>query len=307
MSISEDLKQSKIDSHLHILPPERSAGLVRWVKNIFGYHPSNENCTPDLTVSELRECGVQAAFNFVFPLREDETCSLNRFNRKLGDRLDFIIPFGSFHPANTDIGKTINDCLIEMELAGIKVHPHVQGFNLFSPEFHPVFERLNALGRPLVAHTGYDYFYGRATDIDYLRRVLEKFPGMPVVLVHSFIPHFDIAYEFIKNYPQVYLDFTNVVSALSWSIKPPEWLVPGNFEIPGLNDYLDYFYQLADEFSERIMFGTDHPAGMGSPAQIYKDFNNFNFTGKARQDMLFGTAKKFVEKHCPCKYSYIVQ
>ncbi|MBN1288850.1 MAG: amidohydrolase family protein [Actinobacteria bacterium] len=291
-----------IDSHLHILPPDRSAGLVRWVKNIFGYHPSDEDCSADQMVSELRECGVRAAFNFVFPLREDETESLNMFNREICGEYRCLIPFGSFHPANPDKMKIIDDCLVKMELAGIKVHPHVQGFNLFSPEFRPVFKILNELGRPLFVHTGFDRFYDRTTDIDYLKRVLEEFPGMPVILVHALIPDFDTAYELMKEYPQIYLDLTNVVSAVRWLTGPPGWLRPGRFEIPGLKDKLDYFYRLVEGFSGRIMFGTDHPAGMGSPAMIYEDFRSFKFPEEACRNILSGTAQSLLKKYCPPKY-----
>lgn len=291
-----------IDSHLHILPPARTAGLVRWIKNIFGSHPSREDCTPGQTISELRECGVTTACNFVFPLNKDETESLNQFNRELGDRFEFVIPFGSFHPGNDNLKGIVEDCLVKRELAGIKVHPHVQNFELFSPQFQPVFEILNELGRPLFAHTGFDRFYDRATDINYLKRVLEEFTDMPVVLVHSLIPDFNLAYELIRDYPQIYLDLTNVISAVRWSTDPPEWLDTGHFEIPGLKENLDYFYRMIEEFSKRIMFGTDHPAGMGSPAQIYEDFRSFNFPEKTCRNILCDTARTLIEKHCPHKY-----
>ncbi|MBK5093713.1 MAG: hypothetical protein JJE48_09390, partial [Actinobacteria bacterium] len=76
------MKHDKLDCHIHILPPARIRGLVRWIKKPFPEHPSCEDMTPEDILEDLRECGVGTVFNLVFPLKEEETESLNEFSRE---------------------------------------------------------------------------------------------------------------------------------------------------------------------------------------------------------------------------------
>lgn len=46
------------------------------------------------------------------------------------------------------------------------------------------------------------------------------------------------------------------------------------------------------------MFGTDHPVGMGRPAQLYADLEWFGFDPEVRANLLGGTARVFRETHC---------
>lgn len=160
-----------------------------------------------------------------------------------------------------------------------------------------MFGKLNELGRPFVVHTGFDIFYRQAQDFVYLRGILERYPAMPVVLVHSLFPRFHLAYELMDEYPALYLDMTNAFSAVRWYQESPEnWVDVTEGEHIAAN--LEYFRPLIEEKSRRIMFGTDHPVGMGSPAQIYADLDWFGFDPEVRADLLGRTARAFLGAHC---------
>lgn len=287
------------DSHVHLLPERRSRSLVRWIKRAFPEHPSREGITHEQIIADLRGCGVEVAFNLVFPLREDETDDLNDFSAELGRRFDFIIPFGSLHAQTPRKDEVAERCLVEKGLAGMKLHPYAQGFEAFSREFEPLFGKLNELGRPFIVHTGFDVFYGRTQDLDYLRGMLERYPEMPVVLVHSLFPRFRLAHELMGEHPKLYVDMTNVVSAIKWYLDaPPATWTEMAADRELFDSNLDYFQQILEDFSDRAMFGTDHPVGMGSPEQIYADFESFGFAPEVRRDLLGATARRFLEKCC---------
>ena len=286
-----------VDSHIHILPPKRTRGLVRWIKKIFPEHPATEDVTPDEVLGELRDCGVTSFFNLVFPLKEEETEGLNAWSRDIADSSPDITGFGSLHMETPRKDEVTERCMVEYGLAGMKLHPYVQLFEAFSPEFEPMFGKLEELGRPFIVHTGFDVFYRQTQDFDYLRSILERHPDMPLVLVHSLFPRFALARELMDGYPQLYLDLTNAVSAVRWYSESPDHWVDAT-EGKDLADNLEYFRPLVEEYSSRIMFGTDHPVGMGSPAQIYADLEWFGFSPEVNSDLLGRTARSFLEAHC---------
>ena len=291
------MKLDILDCHIHILPPARIGGLVRWIKKSFPGHPSREDTTPKEILEDLRECGVGKVFNLVFPLKEEETESLNEFNRELAASHEGIVPFGSLHIETPGKDGVVERCITELGLAGIKLHPYAQGFEAFSPAFEPVFRKLNELKRPFIVHTGFDIFYGKTQDLEYLSGILDRYPEMPVVLVHSLFPRFELALSLLERYGSLYLDMTNVIACMKYYLDDPGfWESQAGFE--EVAGSLDYFYRLLDGFSDRIMFGTDHPAGMGSPRTIYEDFASFNFGEEISVNLLGGTARRFLDLHC---------
>jgi len=288
------------DSHVHILPPGRTKGLVRWIKKAFPAHPSREDMTPEDVLADLRACGVEKVFNLVFPLKDPETEALNLWSRDIAARYQEVVPFGSMHIDTARKEEVAERCLLEYGLAGIKLHPYVQGFEAFSEPFEPLFRKLQGLRRPFIVHTGFDAFYRRSADLGYLQGMLERYPEMPVVLVHAVFPKFKLVHRLMSAHGQLYLDLTNVISAVRYysgaspGVLPPDAPV----DLDELSANIDYFYRLLDDYSDRIMFGTDHPAGMGSPRQIYDDFDSFGFSTEISSNLLGGTARRFLKQHC---------
>ena len=287
-----------IDSHIHILPAGRTASLVRWIRRSFPSHPSRENMSPEDIIGDIRACGVEKAFNFVFPLEVDETDSLNLFSRDIARKFDMLVPFGSMHAGTPQKDEVTERCIEEYGLAGIKLHPYAQRFEAFSPEFEPMYRTLDELGRPFFVHTGFDAFYGMEQDLDYLRRILDRYPGMPVVLVHSLFPRFALAYSLLAEYPHAYVDMTNVPGTIGLYAQLPE-AVRDNMDAFGDEPVeLDEFRAILTDFSDRVMFGTDHPAGMGTPEEIYRDLDGLGLDADVRENLLRNSAAAFLADHC---------
>jgi predicted TIM-barrel fold metal-dependent hydrolase len=290
--------QEIIDSHIHILPARRSASLVRWIRRSFPSHPSREDMSPEEIIADIQACGTCKAFNFVFPLKEEETEDLNLFSRDIARRFEMLVPFGSMHINTPRKSEVVERCIGEYGLAGIKLHPYAQGFEAFSPEFEPMYQKLDELRRPFFVHTGFDAFYGMTQDLDYLRRILDSYPGMPVVLVHSLFPRFALAYSLLAEYPHAYVDMTNVPGTIGLYAELPD-AVRDNMDAFGDEPVeLDEFHAILTDFSDRVMFGTDHPAGMGSPEEIYRDLDSLDLDESVREDLLHNSAERFLAMNC---------
>lgn len=282
-----------IDSHIHIMPERRTRGLVRWIKRAFPGHPSSEEMTADDILADVEACGTTRAFNLVFPLAEEETPELNEFSRDIAAQYPQLVPFGSVHLQTSRKDEVAEHCLTALGLAGIKLHPYAQRFEAFCRDFEPLYAKLDELGRPFLVHTGFDAFYQRTQDLGYLHGMLERYPGMPVVLVHALFPRFKLAYELMGEFPQLYLDMTNVPGTLKLYRAVPEVAATqGDGDVVARES--GYFEGLLEDFSARIMFGTDHPVGMGSPEQIYADLDSFHLEEKVREDLVGGTAARLL-------------
>ena len=121
-----------IDAHTHILPQRRLNGLSIWLGRVFSDHPlAGKSFTADDIVGELFRNGVTHIFNYVYPMKADESRELNRFNDHLAKKFPFIIPFGSFHVETRDKKTILDECVDDFGFMGLchsagDTHTHLQ-------------------------------------------------------------------------------------------------------------------------------------------------------------------------------------
>jgi len=102
------------------------------------------------------------------------------------------------------------------------------------------------------------------------------FPRLIMVIPHLCYPNVDNAFLFLEEFPQVYLDATNV----SWDFK----IVPPK----------DVWWGKIERYSEHIAFGTDFTMGMAFPERLYEHFAQLPFSQRIKGDLLFRTAEKWL-------------
>lgn len=288
-----------IDPHVHILPPRRLRGLVRWVKSFTPDFPVPEDITAEEILESIRASGIPRFFNLVFPLWPEETGDLNRFNRDFCAGVPEAVPFGSLHIDNPDKEAEALRCLEEYGFAGMKLHPFAQRFPAFDPAMDPLFRVLDRLGRPLLVHTGFDAFYGDDLHREDLLRVLKAFPGMPVVMVHSFFPDFGFARSLLDRFPQVWLDMTNSVSCMRLYLEStlsgrPLPDMASSLDANEVEANLGNWAALFAGHSHRIIYGTDYPAGFGDHPSLLSDLLYFDFPPETIRLVLHDNAARLL-------------
>ena len=78
-----------LDAHLHLYPPKRLAGLIKWMHGFFPDHPVPPEATLDDVLADLREHGYGAFVALVFPLSPGESEDLNSFIAAMAERVHF--------------------------------------------------------------------------------------------------------------------------------------------------------------------------------------------------------------------------
>ncbi|MBC7246401.1 MAG: amidohydrolase [Actinobacteria bacterium] len=298
-----------VDTHVHILPPRRMRGLVRWVKKFTPGFPVSEDISTEEILASLRSSGIPLFFNLVFPLWEEETEDLNRFNRDLCAGIPEAVPFGSLHIETPDKEGETRRCIEEYGFVGMKLHPYAQRFPAFGEEMRPLFRVLDEHGRPLLVHTGFDAFYGMYMDLEEMERTIRDHPRMQVVAVHALFPRFRLAHRLMEEYPNFWLDMTNTISCLRLHhhLKSQGSSLPdsaSSLEVEEVEKNLPWFHRLLEDFSDRIMYGTDFPVGFGYHPALLEDLRFFGFDEGIEEDLLAGAAKNLLAR---CGFGHLAE
>lgn len=278
-----------IDCHVHLLPPRRLAGLMRWMHDYYPQHPIPPTVTLEECIAHYDTIDVDYIFNLVYPIRVRETEEVSRFNHELHRAHPWILPFGSLHVEDPDKGAVIDRAYREYDFVGFKFHPFIQAFDPLDPRMLEAYERLQAWGRPVIFHTGYEEFYGKTLPPATMEEIVRAFPRLPVVFAHSLFPAFADAWRLLERHDNVWLEMTNVFGTF-WE---PRYVVKEYATEKAL------LLQGIGPRSERIMFGTDHPAGMGTLVDIYRTLEGAGLGEGVRERLVGGTAERFLRRFRP--------
>lgn len=279
-----------IDAHVHLYPPRRLGGLMRWVHRGIPGHPVPVDITVEDAVADLRAAGVTAFFAAVFPLAPGEARELNRFNAGLARGIPEMIPFGTAHQDDADPGAVAAEALGPLGLKGIKLHPMMMKMAPGDPRMASVCSVAQEAGRPLLVHTGFEEGYGRTPDKAQWEAMLGAYPRLTVILAHAFFPDLPYAFSLLGRFENVLLDLTNVIGMLRWEGDP----LPFGISRPPWG--AEEFAAALDANASRVLFGSDHPAGMGTMEEIVRQVETIGLETETVERILYGNARALIER-----------
>ncbi len=278
-----------IDCHVHLLPPRRLAGLMKWMHSFYPQHPIPRDVTLEQCLAHYDALPVDYLFNLVYPLRLGETEEVNRFNAELHRRHPWIVPFGGLHVEDADKAAIVDRCLGEYGFLGFKFHPFVQRFDPLDARMMPAYERLQHWGRPVFFHTGFEDFYGGSLPPETLEEIARRFPKLPLVFAHALFPRFDEAWRLVDRYDNVWVELTQVFGNV----------FDARYILKEYANARELLFEGLGPRSERVMFGTDHPTGAGTLEEIYRTLDRAGLAAPLRERLVGGTALRFVERFWP--------
>jgi len=291
-----------IDAHIHIFPPYRSVKAVRWLKRYIPGLQVSEMVNETEILRMLKDSGVSHFFNYIYPLRPEESQPLNEYNHQLSKRVKNAVCFGSLHPENRNRMEILEEALIDFGLIGIKFHPFVQKFSILNDHLDEVYRALEKMGRPLVLHTGFDRFYKAKIGAEDVETILLRYPDLIVVIAHMFYPRIDRAFHLLEKYENVFLDATNLLSDYQ-EPESGENIFEGKLEKEGKEGRYRIdcmlFRDKMERYSHRILFGSDYPVAMNDPEKIYRHVLSLSMSDAAKENILSGTAMSFIKRFKP--------
>jgi predicted TIM-barrel fold metal-dependent hydrolase len=249
---------ARVDPHVHLLPDARTAGLMRWLHRALPGVAIPADITAERALGDLRAAGGKTFVNLLFPLREGEAEELHRYGAALAEREPGLICVAGVHVDDPDPESVLRHAIEDHGMRGLKLHPMVQRFSPGHPALTPAIAALAEYALPMYVHTGFDEWYGWGYDLAELERIAERHPQIPLVLCHCAFPRLDWAAQMARSHPQVWLDLTNVFGSIA---RAPAGPLRADLE-RGVEGLLE-------AAPDRIFFGTDYPAAMGSLDQLH--------------------------------------
>jgi predicted TIM-barrel fold metal-dependent hydrolase len=274
-----------IDIHIHIQPLEKfdphALELVkrgrRDYDEVVKYSESPKEFLKFLDAADIERAGL---INYVSPdvigFMPDVNDWIARYCSAEPRRL---LAFGSVHPKYVpDAGAEV-ERLKKIGIRGLKVHPSHQLFapNEYRNGFGPLramYERAQALGLPVMIHTGTSIFPG-ARNL-YAQPMLADdvgvdFPDLVVILAHGGRPLWmEEAFFLVRRHKNMYMDISGI---------PPQKL-------------MQHFPRI-EEIAGKVLWGTDWP-GPGVPGVRgnVEKFRALPISAAAQQQILYDNAAR---------------
>lgn len=271
------------DCHTHLFPAQRMGGLMRWIHRAVLDFNVPVDITAEQAVIDLRRAGAVRWANLLFPIGPGEATSLHAWGQALADRVPEITPFGGVHVDDDDPLAVVQEAIEVYSMAGLKFHPMVQGFDPWDERLAAALTYLNGRKAPIYVHTGYDEWYGHDYDRTGMQQMLERYPDLPVVLAHMGFPDLDWGLGLAEQFPQVWLDLTNVPGSFAWMNSPDDLVVT--------------FRDGLDRHRDRCLMGTDYPAGMGSLDEILEQFHSVGIEDGLLEHIMVKSTATFFDRY----------
>jgi hypothetical protein len=232
-----------VDAHVHVFPRDIFSAIWQWF---------------DKNAWRIRyRLGTAAALEFLLARGIAHVIALQyahkpgiagRLNRYMVDRCRAfpgrVSGLATVFPGEPDAVRILQEAF-DSGLAGVKLHAHVQCFDMNADAMNPIYDLCQERGKPLVMHVGrepkseeYRCDPYRICGADKLERVLIDFPKLKVCVPHLGFDEYAEYRQLIEKFDTLWLDTTMVLT--------------GYFPAAEKLDLKRYRL-------ERVMYGSDFP------------------------------------------------
>jgi len=231
-----------IDAHVHLFPDKLFTAVWQWF-DAYGW-PIRHKLGSEAILSFLFDRGVSHIIGLQYAHKPGVSRELNRYMASLCTRHDRLTGMATVYPGEPDAENILIEGF-DMGLKGVKLHAHVQCFDMRSQSMKAIYRVCSDHGRPLVIHAGREpkspaYLCDpyRICQSAFVREVLRDYPDLRVCVPHLGADEFDDYARMLEQFDNLWLDTTMMIA-----------------------DYLpcDTVPKLSDLRPDRIMYGTDFP------------------------------------------------
>ncbi len=170
-----------IDTHAHIFPDaiaEKASSNIARFYNI----PMQADGKLSTLLRLEKEAGIDRILLCSAATTPSQTAIINDFTAQtVAAHPGVLFGLGAMHQDTPNKAEEVKR-IKRLGLKGVKIHPDIQGVAMNDPRFDELYEAMQALGLPLLAHTG-DNRYENSNPEQFLD-VLARWPRLTVVGAH---------------------------------------------------------------------------------------------------------------------------
>lgn len=231
-----------VDSHVHLFPDELFASVWQWFDK-YGW-PIRYKISASEVIEFLLSKGIAHIVALHYAHKPGVARALNAHMSELCNRYSQITAMATVFPGEEDAAALLEEAFAQ-GLSGVKLHAHVQCFEMDSQAMHEIYRVCINNDKPLIMHVGrepkspaYACDPYEICSADRVERVIRAYPDLKVCVPHLGADEFDAYRRMIEVYDNLWLDTTMTLAGY----------LPGNWS-PNLSAFRP----------DRIMYGSDFP------------------------------------------------
>jgi predicted TIM-barrel fold metal-dependent hydrolase len=218
------------------------ASIWQWFEK-FGW-PIRYRLTSPEVIEFLLSRGVSRIVGLHYAHKPGIARELNCYMAKLCRDFPQLSAMATVYPGEEKADRILNEAF-DMGLSGVKLHCHVQCFDMHGEGMHAIYRLCQESDKPLIMHVGrepkspaYPCDPYTLCSADKLERVIKAYPDLRVCVPHLGADEFDAYSRLLENHDNLWLDTTMALA-----------------------DYLpiDNVPDLAQMRTDRLIFGSDFP------------------------------------------------
>lgn len=232
-----------MDAHVHVFPDPIFKAVWEWF-GTYGW-PIRYQMTSENLVQYLLSRGISHVVALQYAHKSGIARGLNQYMAGLCDHFPGrVTGMATILPGEPDTEAILKEAFA-MGLGGVKLHTHVQCFDMNSRELEEVCDICAREGKPMVIHAGrepksaaYKCDPYQLCSAEKLENLLRNFPDLRICVPHLGMDEFSTYQRLIEIYDTLWLDTTMAIT-----------------------DFLpvDVDVRLEEMRTDRIMYGTDFP------------------------------------------------
>jgi len=275
-----------VDAHVHLFPDYIFAAIWQWFEQ-FGW-PIRYRLKSPAIISYLLSHGVDHIVALHYAHKPGIARKLNAFMADLCRSYPRVTGLATVFPGEKEADLILEEAF-RNGLRGVKLHCHVQCFDMNSDRMNEIYQVCTSHRKPLIMHVGrepkspaYPCDPYVLCSADKLEQVLKDFPTLNICVPHLGADEFENYRSMLEKYDNLWLDTTMTLA---------EYLP------------MDYFPKLADWRIDRIIFGTDFPNLPYAWDREIRRLYRLNLPEIARARILGQNASEFYSIFKKCEVS----
>lgn len=192
-------------------------------------------------IATLAQLGVTRFSTLNYAHRPGMAAWLNEYSRQFAEQYPQAIHSGTFFP-EPGAGRQVRECL-EAGAQIFKVHVQVGNFDPNNPLLDEAWKLIEDTRAPVVIHCGNGPHKGEHTGIGPIRSLLERHPGLVLVIAHAGLPDYREFAQLALGHSTVYLDTTMLATDFTEQFAP----MPEGYR------------ELLAQLQGKVVLGTDFP------------------------------------------------
>jgi predicted TIM-barrel fold metal-dependent hydrolase len=206
-----------IDAHVHIFPRKLVSAIWKWFDQN-GWHIRYQ-LTSSQVLTFLLSHGIQHIIAFQYAHKPGIANDLNKYMvEKCSDNDNRVTGMATVYPGEKDAVSILKNAF-DLGLGGLKLHAHVQCFDMNSNDMRRIYECCSEYKKPIVMHVGrepkstaYQCDPYKICSAEKLEHVLQEFPYVKICVPHLGIDETQAYQKLIEKYDNLWLDTTMAIA-----------------------------------------------------------------------------------------------